>query len=216
MEIYTSTSSTSSSTSSSTVSSSTSGSVSYMFITLLVAQIQNQDPLDPVDASEFVNQLTQLSQMEALQTLASQSESTNSALESLQVMAMASQLGSDVSVRTTSLEVGEDAVQGSFTLSSSSSATSVVLTNSAGKTYSLDLGTQSPGTVSFTLDPDELGIPAGSYSISVKTSNDSSPGVDIIGQLQGVKISDSGVILSVSGIGDVSSSVVTGFFAHAS
>lgn len=39
------------------------------FLTLLTAQIQNQDPLAPVDSTEFVSQLAQLSQVEqAVQT----------------------------------------------------------------------------------------------------------------------------------------------------
>jgi flagellar basal-body rod modification protein FlgD len=36
------------------------------FLTLLVSQMQNQDPLDPVDSNQFVTQLTQYSQLEQL------------------------------------------------------------------------------------------------------------------------------------------------------
>lgn len=36
------------------------------FLTLLVSQLQNQDPLDPVDSNQFVSQLTQYSQLEQL------------------------------------------------------------------------------------------------------------------------------------------------------
>lgn len=35
-----------------------------MFLQLLVAQIQNQDPLAPMDPSQFVSQLAQFSEME--------------------------------------------------------------------------------------------------------------------------------------------------------
>lgn len=35
-----------------------------MFLRLLVAQIQNQDPLSPMDPSQFVSQLAQFSEME--------------------------------------------------------------------------------------------------------------------------------------------------------
>lgn len=37
-----------------------------MFFKLLVAQIQNQDPLNPMDPTEFVSQLAQFSSMEQL------------------------------------------------------------------------------------------------------------------------------------------------------
>ncbi len=37
-----------------------------MFLKLLVAQIQNQDPLNPLDPTQFVSQLSQFSSMEQL------------------------------------------------------------------------------------------------------------------------------------------------------
>jgi flagellar basal-body rod modification protein FlgD len=36
------------------------------FLTLLVSQLQNQDPLSPVDSNQFVSQLTQYSQLEQM------------------------------------------------------------------------------------------------------------------------------------------------------
>jgi hypothetical protein len=63
-----------------------------MFTKLLVAQIQNQDPLEPTDPSQFVNQLTQLSQTESLQTLASQATASASLLQSLQALALGAQV----------------------------------------------------------------------------------------------------------------------------
>jgi flagellar basal-body rod modification protein FlgD len=36
------------------------------FLTLLVSQLQNQDPLNPTDSNEFVSQLTSFSQLEQL------------------------------------------------------------------------------------------------------------------------------------------------------
>ncbi len=36
------------------------------FLTLLVSQLQNQDPLAPTDSNEFVSQLTSYSQLEQL------------------------------------------------------------------------------------------------------------------------------------------------------
>jgi len=39
------------------------------FLQLLVAQLQNQDPLNPVSDREFITQLSQLSQLQSLQSL---------------------------------------------------------------------------------------------------------------------------------------------------
>jgi len=51
--------------SSTTTTSSSSGDVNKnMFLQLLVAQLQNQDPLNPTDGTQFVAQLAQFQQLE--------------------------------------------------------------------------------------------------------------------------------------------------------
>jgi flagellar basal-body rod modification protein FlgD len=46
--------------------SSTAASTNYqtMFLQLLVAQLQNQDPMNPADGTQFVSQLAQMQQVE--------------------------------------------------------------------------------------------------------------------------------------------------------
>ncbi len=50
--------------SSQTSSSSTPAATQSMFLQLLVAQLQNQDPSNPMDGSTFVTQLAQMQQLE--------------------------------------------------------------------------------------------------------------------------------------------------------
>ena len=50
--------------SSSTVTSANVSDEKNMFLQLLVAQLQNQDPLNPVQGTEFVTQLAQFQQLE--------------------------------------------------------------------------------------------------------------------------------------------------------
>ena len=45
---------------------STTGDQKDMFMTLLVAQLKNQDPLAPQDGTEFVAQLTQMNSLDQL------------------------------------------------------------------------------------------------------------------------------------------------------
>lgn len=49
------------------------------FLTLLVSQLQNQDPLSPVDSNQFVSQLTSYSQLEQLIGIHKDTTSLNSA-----------------------------------------------------------------------------------------------------------------------------------------
>lgn len=183
-----------------------------MFLKLLVAQIKNQDPLDPADASEFVNQLTQLTQTQSLQDLVAQGTTFASLIDSMQVLSLGAQVGSELSVRTSSVAIGSDVINGSFDLASSSATTNVVLTDALGVKQTIKLGSLAAGTASFAIDPAKLGLAAGSYSIAVETTSGETPGVDVAGQLQSVKVSgNSGVVLKVANVGDVASSAVTGF-----
>lgn len=185
---------------------------SELFTTLLVAQIKNQNPLEPTDPSEFVGQLTQLSQMEALQNLVTQGGVTSSMLESLQVLTLGAQVGSQVTVRTDNVTVGSEVVNGSFTLANASSKTTVVLTDAAGKKYNVALGTRAPGEVAFSIDPAALGIPAGNYKIAVSTDADESPTVGIAGEVRRVRLSPTaGVMLDVAGLGEISSTAISAF-----
>ena len=51
------------------VSSIGAGIARDQYLQLLVAQLQNQDPLNPVSDTDFIAQLSQLSQLESLQSM---------------------------------------------------------------------------------------------------------------------------------------------------
>lgn len=183
-----------------------------MFTTLLVAQIKNQNPLEPTDSTQFINQLTQLSQTEALQTLSSQSASNLTMLDSLQVLSLGAQVGSEVMVQASSVTLGSGKVSGSFTLASASAQTALVLTDAAGAQHRIELGTRAPGDVAFQVDPAKLGLPAGSYGLSVETSANETPAIEVAGTLEGVRMGASGnVMLKVANVGDVTPGYVTRF-----
>ncbi|SFC05474.1 flagellar hook capping FlgD N-terminal domain-containing protein [Massilia yuzhufengensis] len=183
-----------------------------MFTKLLVAQIRNQDPLAPSDPSQFVNQLSQLSQTEALQQLAQTQSASASMLQSLQVLAMGGQVGTEVSVAASRVRLGEDSISGSVQLGGASSATSLVLTGVDGQQHRISLPTHGAGALPFTIDPVALGLAPGNYSISAEASDGTKPAVEVSGRLDSVRMSASGgIVLQVAGIGEVDPSSVTGF-----
>jgi len=57
---------------STTSSISSSSELQTQFLTLLVTQMKNQNPLDPMDSSEMTAQLAQFSELEQLENLSSQ------------------------------------------------------------------------------------------------------------------------------------------------
>ncbi|WP_312516702.1 flagellar hook capping FlgD N-terminal domain-containing protein [Massilia sp.] len=183
-----------------------------MFTKLLVAQIRNQDPLAPSDPSEFVNQLSQLSQTEALQNLTTTTAASAGVLQSLQVLAMGAQVGSDVSVATSRVQLDGAALSGTVQLGGASTLTHLVLTDVAGKQTRIELPPHGAGAQSFTLDPAALGLPAGKYSIAAEASDGTKPGIEIDGRLQSVRLASSGaIVMQVSGVGEVEPGLITGF-----
>lgn len=187
------------------------GTPGDMFTKLLVAQIRNQNPLEPSDPGEFVNQLSQLSQMEALQKLAAQTVVNASMLESLQTLALGAQVGSEVTVRTNQLQLSDQPVHGSFHLENASAQVTLIVTAADGREQRIELGTQAPGAVRFSFDPAHFGLQPGKYGIRVETSSKESVAVDVTGRLNGVKLSQQGVMLDVATVGEVSSVSITQF-----
>ena len=183
-----------------------------MFTKLLVAQIKNQDPLSPQDPSQFVQQLTQLSQTEALQNLASLTTANASVLQSMQVLAMGAQVGSDVMVQSSQVSIDGHKVVGEATLGSSSAKTSLVLTGSNGQQYEIVMGTLPAGTHQFTIDPAALGLPAGSYSMRVASESNPNAPLAVLGRLDSVQVGAAGsVTVKIDSVGEVSPSAITAF-----
>jgi flagellar basal-body rod modification protein FlgD len=196
------------------ITGNTASETKDMFTKLLVAQIQNQDPLEPTDPSQFINQLTQLSQTESLQNMSTLTSNNTSVLQSMQVLSLGAQVGADVMATSASVTLdGSTKVNGQITLGNSSTATSLVLTDTAGNKNTITLGIQKPGTVPFTIDPAALGLAAGSYTMSVSTSsNEAAPPVDISGRLNSVRLASTGsVVLNIGNIGEVAPTSITAF-----
>jgi flagellar basal-body rod modification protein FlgD len=188
------------------------GDMSQLFTRLLIAQIKNQNPLEPTDPSQFVSQLTQLSQVESMQQMVAQTNASASMLESMQVMALGAQVGSNVTAVADRVVVGEAVIPGRFTLESASSSTTVVLEDSTGQQRRIQLGTRSPGEVNFQIDPDALGLAPGTYSMRVETATKETPAIEVQGTLQSVRISATdGAVLQVSTLGSISASAITAF-----
>jgi flagellar basal-body rod modification protein FlgD len=187
-----------------------------MFTKLLVAQIQNQDPLSPSDPGQFVQQLSQLSQTEALQNLAQTQGASSSVLQSLQVLAMGAQVGSSVSVATGSVRLGDAPLAGTVQLGAASGATTLTLTGADGQPHVLALPPHGAGALPFSIDPAALGLAPGAYTLQAKTSDGAVAPVEVTGRLDSVRMSAAGgVLLQVAGVGEVDPSAITGFNGRA-
>ncbi len=191
------------------------GGVSDMFTKLLIAQIQNQDPLAPMEASQFVTQFAQMSQVEAMQTLANLSAATAAMQESMLVVTLGSQVGSLVRVRSEAVELGEDVVKGGFTLESSASNVDVILTGPDGTEHTISLGAQQAGDVDFEIDPAAHDLPPGNYKVRIAADSGEKPAAELVGELQSVRLGPDGrVILQIAGIGEAETADITRFLGR--
>ncbi|MGE8502979.1 flagellar basal-body rod modification protein FlgD [Ectopseudomonas oleovorans] len=173
------------------------------FLTLMVAQIQNQDPTKPVDSTEFLNQFAAMSQVKSLENMASLSKSNLVLLDNLQTLTAAGLVGQEVKVATEQLELGVDKVKGEINLEHAAGKLALVVTDSNGVKKEIDLGTQAPGRVPFELDPKALGLAPGSYKVEVKSDSGEYPKVEVAGRVTQVRVSAEGPVLEVIGVGSV-------------
>lgn len=186
------------------------------FLTLMLAQLQNQDPTSPIDSNTFLTQLAQLSQVQGIQQLNTSFSNSLAASQTTQASAL---LGHDVlatSGSATTTTAG-DTVSGAVVVPQTSTDVQLNILNSAGTTVkTIDLGAQSAGSAAFTWDGTENNgskAPAGTYTLSA-TVNGVAKGTNIVTQVAGTVESvtmasgNSGLTLNVAGIGSVAFSNV--------
>ena len=181
------------------------------FLTLMVAQIQNQDPTKPVDSTEFLNQFAAMSQVKSLENMASLSKSNLVLLDNLQTLTAAGLVGQEVKVAAEQLELGKDKVNGEINLEHAAGKLSLVLTDSNGVKKEINLGSQEPGRVPFAVDPVALGLAPGRYKVEVKSDSGEYPKVEVAGRVNQVRVSAEGPVLDVAGVGSVPFYTITEF-----
>lgn len=199
-----------------TTTTTNSTSMADTFLTLLVAEIQNQDPTDPTDPTEYVTQLSSMAQVAMAEEVATEMNTNAILMSNLQVMALGKMVGDPIIVQTTTLEVDDGAIQGRIDLDDACTQVDIHITDAAGNDYDIPLTGSSfgPGSVSFSIDPADYGIPPGDYSVSVVTdTGEEEVPVEVAGVVTDVRIPlDGGTpLLNVSGVGEVPFTMISQF-----
>lgn len=176
-----------------------------LFMKLLVAQIQNQDPLNPTDGTEYVGQLAQMTQVQSMQDMTGMMQNAATLVDNIQVLAIGNLVGQKIMVRADKLELDGQPVDGRLTLDHPSNNVTVHIKDAAGNETTLELGKQEKGRVDFTLDPQALGLEKGKYTLSVVTDEGGSKiPVEISGTVNSVRIgSDGSPLLNIPGLGEI-------------
>ena len=114
------------------LSTSSATEQSDRFLTLLVAQMKNQDPLNPLDNAQLTSQMAQISTVSGLEKVNSTVASLGSQFTQLQAMQGASLVGHDVAVEGDSLRVTGDTADGGFELSAKADTVKIEVTDGGG------------------------------------------------------------------------------------
>ncbi len=124
------------------------------FLNLLVAQLNNQNPLEPQGNGEFIAQLAQFSTVEGVEKLNSSMETILSGYQSSQALQASSLVGRKVIVPVDKAVVDtSESFKASAVLPTSSSNVYVNVYDSAGTVVNrINLGEQQAGNVSFIWD----------------------------------------------------------------
>lgn len=180
------------------------------FLTLLVAQLQNQDPLNPLDNAQVTTQLAQISTVSGINQLNSTVAALGASMQATQSLQAASLIGHDVVVGGNDLDLATDKTsgvtdgQGGVSLSSDADAVKVTITDASGNVVrTLDLGAQKAGDQFFHWDgKTDSGSAAkdGHYTFTV-TATASGKAVTfdtlMLARVEGVSSSGTGVVLQL-------------------
>lgn len=184
----------SSSSSTSSTSSSTSSSLSTNdFLQLIVAQLQNQNPLDPTDTTEFMNQLVSYASYDEQQTMNSNLETLVSSMNSLLSSNGLGYIGQTVEAIGDTTTLSDGSATWGYSLSSDAQDVTITVKDQDGNTVYTGSGDTSSGSHTFTWDgtTNSGGTAAdGDYTISVSATDSSGSSVlnytTVIGTVTGV------------------------------
>ncbi len=189
------------------------------FLTLMLAQLKNQDPTSPVDSNTFLTQLAQLSEVQGINTLNTSFSTLSSAMTSAQTMQASSLLGHQALVTSTTANLTSGGtVTGAVTVPQTTASVTLSVANSAGTVIkTVSLGAQSAGLADFTWDgteSDGTAAPTGTYTLSAtyggQTASSTAATTAVNGTVESVSMGagTAGMTLNVSGVGSVAISAL--------
>ncbi|MCK5375342.1 MAG: hypothetical protein KAJ40_08655 [Alphaproteobacteria bacterium] len=128
-----------------------------VFLSILLTQLENQNPLDPVDTTEFTNQLVAYSSLEQEMTMNENLESIISSLASQTALSSISYIGADVELDTTASIMQGDEAEWAYVLEEDAKNITLQVTDSEGNilsSYSVEDG--AAGTYSMMVANSDL------------------------------------------------------------
>jgi flagellar basal-body rod modification protein FlgD len=184
------------------------------FLTLMISQIKNQDPLKPTDGTEFLAQLAQFSTVAGLEELKTQFADLSSSLVSNQALQASGLLGRDVLVARSTGYLGKDgSLDAAVELAKPAAQVRIQVHNAVGEVVrNLALGPSASGLSRLSWDgimSDGNRAPPGRYTLTAQAldaaGKQSSAPTLVAASVESVTLGagQSGLSLSLRGLGDM-------------
>ena len=154
------------------------------FLNLLIAQLQNQDPLNPTESTEFTAQLAQFSALEQLNNINDNLENMELFQASMTNSQAVSYIGKEITARGNSVQLTQDQlVACKFDLEAHAEIAVISIYDSAGGFLNmLETGPLNAGRQTVDWDGTDLNgnrLPDGIYSFEVQAADADNQGVDV-------------------------------------
>ncbi len=174
------------------------------FLTLLVTQLQNQDPLDPMDANEFTSQLVQFASVEQQIFQNANLEKLLNIQETNQISAMVDFIGNRVEFIGQTLPVEGGTAEFNYNIPPGAVSADINIANSSGNNVFFVGADTNSGEHTFNwngIDKNGNQVPDGIYTLLVtaKDYEGSLLGVDhqVFGTVTGAGVEDGKVTLFI-------------------
>ncbi|GLR09705.1 flagellar hook assembly protein FlgD [Mixta theicola] len=190
-------------------SSSSATDLQSNFLTLLVAQLKNQDPTNPMENNELTTQLAQINTVSGIEKLNTTLGSISGQINSNQSVQASTLIGHGVMVPGTQILAGSgDTTPFGVELTRASTSTTATITDSSGKVVrTIDLGKLTAGVHTFSWDgtlTDGTSATDGKYNVSIAASDGTE---QLVAQplnyalVNGVTTDSSGAVLDLGTMG---------------
>ncbi|WP_027358191.1 FlgD immunoglobulin-like domain containing protein [Desulforegula conservatrix] len=163
------------------------------FLTMLIAQLKNQDPLNPMDGTDFTAQLAQFTQLEKTMNMDSTLTKMLESMNGTDSKDYVGYIGKTITGNLNTMSVSDgEATTGYFSMAQAGEAVVAVYDSSGTEIKRIYLGQQNAGTNSFSWDgkdTDDKIVADGNYSYDVFVLGDngySKLDTSVKGQVTGV------------------------------
>ncbi len=145
------------------------------FMTLLVTQMKNQDPLNPLDNAQVTSQLAQLSTVTGVNKLNTTLESLKSSYQSSEALQAANLIGHGVLVPGDKVQLTDGKAIMGIDLPSAADSVQVIITDprTGKEVQTMDMGAQPAGTVPIAWDgvPDPSQVGPDGKPVTLRNGN---------------------------------------------